>query len=187
MILAIDDDLEILDALRRALASTGVPVLTTDDPEQVFALLASHPVELIISDIDMPAMNGLDLVRRVRAEHPAVVRVLLSGCGTFDVARRAINEGEVHRFLSKPFEPAELKRVVLEALARHDDLARISQSGVAAERRRALLQQLENEHPGITQLVRDADGVYLVNGSRAAWAQRALTRAGLAAGLPPSS
>ena len=175
MILAIDDDLEILAALRRSLASTGITVFTTDDPDQALAILDEHSIGLLICDIDMPRMNGLDLVRRARAAHPDVVRVLLSGCATFEAARRAINEGEVHRFLSKPFEPPELRRVALEALARHDELARLSQTGVMADRRRALLQQLESEHPGITRLVRDADGVYVVNGSRAAWAERALS------------
>jgi two-component system, probable response regulator PhcQ len=169
MILAIDDDPEILQSLRRALTGIGCPVLTTEDPDQVFAILQDQPIDLLISDIDMPAMNGLELVRRVRTAHPDVVRILLTGQATFDAARRAINEGEVHRFMSKPFDPAELRRVVSDGLARRQELARQSRTGVAADRRRALHAQLESEHPGITKLKRDPTGSYVVSDARSAW------------------
>lgn len=174
MILAIDDDPEILSSLRRALSGIGCPVLTTEDADQAFAILGDQPIDLLISDIDMPAMNGLELVRRVRTLHPDVVRILLTGYGTYDAARRAINEGEVHRFLQKPFDPGELRRIVADGLARRQDLARQSRSGVQADRRRALHAQLEREHPGITALKRDPSGAYVVSETRAAWGAAAL-------------
>lgn len=174
MILAIDDDPEMLASLRRALTGIGCPVLTTEDADQVFAILQDQPIDLLISDIDMPAMNGLELVRRVRTAHPEVIRVLLTGHGTYDAARRAINEGEVHRFLQKPFDPGELRRIVSDGLARRQELARLSQTGVQADRRRALHAQLEREHPGVTALKRDASGAYVVSESRAAWGASAL-------------
>ena len=174
MILAIDDDPDILSSLRRALTGIGCPVLTTEDVDQVFAILDDQPIDLIISDIDMPAMNGLELIRRVRAAHPDVVRVMLTGQATFDAARRAINEGEVHRFLSKPFDIDELRRTVSDGLARRKELAQRSRTGIQADRRRALHAQLESEHPGITKLKRDATGTYVVSESRAAWGGSAL-------------
>jgi DNA-binding NtrC family response regulator len=174
MILAIDDDPELLSLLRRALSGIGCPVLTTEDADQVFAILEDQPIDLLISDIDMPAMSGLELVRRVRTIHPDVVRVLLTGHGTYDAARRAINEGEVHRFLSKPFDPGELRKIVSEALLRRQELARQSRVGVQADRRRALHAQLEAEHPGITKLKRDGSGAYLVSEARAAWGSASL-------------
>src|SRR5690606_7004110 len=142
----------------------------------------------LISDIDMPAMDGLELVRQVRVLHPDVVRVLLTGHATYDAARRAINEGEVHRFLTKPFDPAELRRVVGEAMARRAELARRSRSAVDAERARALHAQLELEHPGITLLPRDPRGAYMVCPVRAGAAERALAASPRAApGRPPSA
>jgi DNA-binding NtrC family response regulator len=168
MILAIDDDPECLSALRRALSGIGYPVLTTEDADQVFAMLRDKPVDVLISDIDMPAMNGVELIRRVRAAHPDVVRVLLTGQGTFDSARRAINDGEVYRFLEKPFDVRNLRQVVLEAIARRRELAQNSLVGVQAERRSMLLAHLEKEHPGITVVQRDASGAYIVSGTRSA-------------------
>lgn len=174
MILAIDDDPEILSSLRRALTGIGCPVLTTEDADQVFKILEEQPIDVLISDIDMPAMNGLELVRRVRTSHPDVVRMLLTGHGTYDAARRAINEGEVHRFLSKPFDPGDLRRVVADAIARGRELAQRSRAGVKADRRRALEAQLEREHPGITKVKRDQAGAYVVSDTRASWGAAAL-------------
>lgn len=174
VILAIDDDPEILTALRRALTSTGHQILLTDDPDQVFEVLAQRPVDLLISDIDMPTMSGIEVVKRVRARHPDVVRMLLTGQTSFDVAQKAINQGEVHRYLCKPFDPVELRGIVAEGLARRADLARQSRAGLSAQRRQALSEQLEHEHPGITTLVRDPDGCYVVSGTRAACAERVL-------------
>ncbi len=173
-ILAVDDDPDILNALRRALAPLGVPLILTEDPTEVLAILDDQPIALLISDIDMPQMTGLELMSQVRQAHPNVVRMLLTGRTTFDSAMYAINHGEVHRYLNKPFEPSELRKLVQEALARSADLARTSRAGLLAEKQRQLREQLEAEHPGLTKLVRDAEGAYLVSTSRASNAERVL-------------
>ena len=171
-ILAVDDDPDILTALRRALTPLGIPLILTEDPTEVLGILHEQAISLLISDIDMPQMTGLELMAQVRLEHPDVVRMLLTGRTSFDSAITAINQGEVHRYLNKPFEPAELRKLVQEALARSADLARDSRAGIHAERKRKLLEQLEAEHPGLTKFVRDPEGAYLVSASRAAKAQR---------------
>lgn len=175
-ILAVDDDPDILTALRRALAPLGVQLILTEDPTEVLAILGEQQISLLISDIDMPQMTGLELMAQVRIAHPDCVRMLLTGRATFDSALTAINEGEVHRYLNKPFEPAELRKLVQEALARSADLARDSRAGVAAERKRQLFEQLEAEHPGLTRFSRDQEGAYLVSASRAAKAEKVLRR-----------
>ena len=176
VILAVDDDPDILTALRRALTPLGVPLILTEDPTEVIAILGEQPVSLLISDIDMPQMTGLELMAQVRQTFPDVVRMLLTGRATFDSALTAINHGEVHRYLNKPFEPNELRKLVQEALARSADLARDSRAGINAERKRQLFEQLEAEHPGLTQFVRDQDGCYLVSATRADKAERVLVR-----------
>ncbi|HYU14638.1 MAG TPA: response regulator [Candidatus Acidoferrum sp.] len=173
-ILAVDDDPDILTALRRALTPLGVTLLLTEDPTEVLTILDEQPVALLISDIDMPQMTGLELMAKVRLAHPEVVRMLLTGRATFDSAMTAINQGEVHRYLNKPFEPAELRKLVQEGLARSADLARGSRAGINAEKKRQLFEQLEAEHPGLTKFVRDPEGTYLVSASRASKAERLL-------------
>jgi DNA-binding NtrC family response regulator len=172
-ILAVDDDPDILTALRRALSPLGVPVILTEDPTEVLAILGEQPIALLISDIDMPQMTGLELMAQVRMAHPNVVRMLLTGRTSFESAMTAINQGEVHRYLNKPFEPAELRKLVQEALVRSADLARVSRAGLQAEKQRRLIEQLELEHPGLTKFVRDGDGAYLISASRASKAERA--------------
>jgi DNA-binding NtrC family response regulator len=173
-ILAVDDDPDILTALRRALTPLGIPLVLTEDPTEVLSILAEQPIALLISDIDMPQMTGLELMAQVRSSFPDVVRMLLTGRTSFDSAITAINEGEVHRYLCKPFEPAELRKLVQEALARSADLARDSRAGLYAEKKRQLMEQLEVEHPGLTKFSRDAEGAYLVSATRAAKAMRGL-------------
>ena len=172
-ILAVDDDPDILTALRRALAPLGATVILTEDPTEVLSILGEQSVALLISDIDMPQMTGLELMAQVRMAHPNVVRILLTGRTSFESAMTAINQGEVHRYLNKPFEPAELRKLVQEALVRSADLARVSRAGLQAEKQQRLVEQLELEHPGLTKFVRDGDGAYLVSASRASKAERA--------------
>jgi len=173
-ILAVDDDPDILTALRRALAPLGVTVILTEDPTEVLSILGEQSISVLISDIDMPQMTGLELMAQVRAAFPNVVRMLLTGRTSFDSAMIAINQGEVHRYLNKPFEPADLRKLVQEALVRSADLARDSRAGLHAEEKRQLFEQLESEHPGLTKFVRDPDGGYLVSASRASKAERLL-------------
>jgi DNA-binding NtrC family response regulator len=173
-ILAVDDDPDILTALRRALAPLGATVILTEDPTEVLAILGEQPIALLISDIDMPQMTGLELMSQVRLAFPNVVRMLLTGRTSFDSAIEAINHGEVHRYLNKPFEPAELRKLVQEALVRSADLARDSRAGLHAEKKRQLIEQLEAEHPGLTKFVRDPEGSYMVSTSRASKAERHL-------------
>jgi FixJ family two-component response regulator len=116
-----------------------------------------------VSDIDMPGMTGLDLMRHARDACPGAVRMLLTGRASVGNATRAINDGEVHRFLHKPFEPRILRTIVAEAVDRHRELAAATDAGRRAERKKLLLTQLELEHPGVTRVVRSDCGDYVVD------------------------
>jgi two-component system, probable response regulator PhcQ len=166
-VLLVDDDPDVLAALRRSLRRANARIETTTSPEEAARRLETMPVDLIISDVDMPVMNGHELMRVARERRPDAVRVLLTGRATKGSALRGINEGEVHRFLEKPFDPVALRQLVAEALERKDELAARTRAGVAVERRHLLHEALEREHPGITQLDRDADGVYALDADRA--------------------
>jgi DNA-binding NtrC family response regulator len=166
-VLLVDDDEDILAALRRSLRRAGARIETTSSPHEAVRKLEAMPVDLIISDVDMPLMNGHELMREARARRPEAVRVLLTGSATTASAVRAINEGEVHRFLEKPFDPVALRALVAEALERKEELAERTRASVAVERRHLLLAALEREHAGITGVDRDADGVYVLDAARA--------------------
>jgi len=111
-------------------------------------------------------MSGVELVARVRRSHPDVVRILLTGQGTLEGALRAINDGEVHRFLTKPWDDEELRATVAQALERLEELRRAQHADTAATRRRTLHTELEREHPGIARVARDSSGAYVIDERR---------------------
>lgn len=166
-VLLVDDNADVLAALRRSLRRANARIETTTSPEEAARRLETLPVDLIISDVDMPVMNGHELMRVARERCPEAVRVLLTGSASKGSAVRAINEGEVHRFLEKPFDPTALRQLVAEALERKDELAARTRASVAVERRQLLHVALEREHPGITEVDRDVDGVYALDAARA--------------------
>ncbi len=167
-VLLVDDEPPIVAALRRTLRGRGYRIIGVTSPAEALELLERESVDLVISDIDMPGISGLDLVARVRREHPHAVRILLTGRGTLDSAVRAINDGEVHRFLTKPWDDEELRETVSSALARLDELRRAAAADQNAARRRALIADLEREQPGISAVQRDADGAYVLDDRRIA-------------------
>jgi len=164
-LLVVDDEPEILETVKRTLRREPYDVLTTTSPLEALALLARGGIDLVVSDIDMPEMSGLELVGRVRRDHPDVVRVLLTGAASVESALRAINEGEVHRYFTKPWDKEELRGTLRAALGRLGELRRVAAADRAEAAREEVLVALEREHPGIRDVLRE-DGVYVVDPGR---------------------
>lgn len=166
-ILVVDDEPEILESLRRTLRKEPWRLLTTTSPEEALRILENQPVDVLVTDIDMPTMNGLELVDRTKASHPDVVRMLLTGAASLESALRAINDGEVHRYLTKPWQSEDIKKTIRGALERLDELRRTARAHHDVSVRERLLAELEREHPGIRD-VRLDDGVYRLDPDRLA-------------------
>ena len=75
---------------------------------------------MIVTDFKMPGMDGLALLIEVKRRHPAVIRVLMTAYADMQLVIRAMNEGEIHRFISKPYKSFEFRRILeeCEAMAR---------------------------------------------------------------------
>lgn len=165
-LLIVDDEPSILAALRRTLRGESYRILTTSDPSEALGIIEREHVDLMISDIDMPKMSGLELVAHVRHSFPEVVRILLTGRGSLETAMRAINDGEVYRFLTKPWNDAELRETIHQAVQRLEELRRAATAEKNAIRRRQLMAELEREHPGISAVARGDNGVYVLDERR---------------------
>lgn len=100
-VLIVDDDPDFLRTAQRAFSSE-FDVLTAGGPNEALEVLAHHEVDMVVSDLEMPGLNGIDLLKLVARSHPNVLRVLLSGHAlTPPHSAEAINEAEVIRYLSK--------------------------------------------------------------------------------------
>jgi response regulator RpfG family c-di-GMP phosphodiesterase len=122
-VLCVDDEPNILSALRRALRSDQVRVLTADGGAQGLQVLEREPVDLVISDMRMPGMDGAQFLEQVHARWPQALRILLTGHADMATTIAAINRGRIYRYINKPWDDAELQGAVRQALE-HATLAR---------------------------------------------------------------
>ncbi|MSP58812.1 MAG: response regulator [Myxococcales bacterium] len=162
-ILFVDDDATILRMVKRVLAEEPYEVLTAPGPREALAILADREVDLLVSDIEMPDMDGLALIQIVRREHPETLRMLLTGNATMERALTAINEGEVLRFLTKPFEVAPFRRMLAGLAERLQTLRRDSAASSRAARREELRRWMAERFPGSTEVARNERGEVVID------------------------
>lgn len=156
LVLCVDDDPEILAAVGRTLRRVPeLEVRPTTSCQDVLAWIASEDVAVLVSDYEMPEMTGAQLAARAKRLRSETVRILLTGRRTLDTAVDGINNGEIFRFISKPFDSALLRTSVLDAVARHEELVALSGDRRRRERAEALRAALEAEYPGISSVQRD--------------------------------
>ncbi|HSV69375.1 MAG TPA: HD domain-containing phosphohydrolase [Methylibium sp.] len=122
-LLCVDDEPNIVASLRRLFHGSGYRVLTAHGGEQALALMQAETVDLVISDMRMPGMDGAQLLEQVRARWPNATRLLLTGYADVQSTVAAINRGEVYRYIAKPWNDEELLHTVrgafeLQGLAR---------------------------------------------------------------------
>lgn len=114
-LLLVDDEPNILSALQRLFRRDGYTILATDSAEEALNILARQPVDVILSDQRMPGMSGVEFLRRVKETHPETMRIVLSGYTDLQFITDAINEGAIYKFLTKPWDDAQLREQVQEA------------------------------------------------------------------------
>ncbi|WP_157264821.1 EAL domain-containing protein [Azohydromonas aeria] len=121
-LLLVDDEANILSALKRLLRRDGYSIVTAGNAAEALQRLAEHEVDVIVSDQRMPGMTGVELLRRAKDIHPDTVRMVLSGYTELQSIIDAVNEGAIYRFLTKPWDDAQLRAHVAEAF-RHKEMA----------------------------------------------------------------
>jgi len=118
-ILVVDDEEAILETMGFTFEPDYV-VLTASSPSRGLELLDAHaPVAVVISDQRMPEMSGVEFLTEVCRRHPETTRIILTGFADMDAIIRAINTGHVYAYITKPWEPDELKQVVRRAVEHH--------------------------------------------------------------------
>lgn len=122
-ILVIDDEPVVRGLVVEILESAGYTVATADRADDALELLETEEHDLVLSDIVMPGLSGVDLLRRVRVRRPNLPVVLVTGAGTYDLLGEALLEG-ADAILLKPFAHAELERIVAAVFTRVDERER---------------------------------------------------------------
>ncbi len=118
-VLLVDDEASITASLSRTLAfmREDFTVLTAERAQEGLEILRSTPVDVVVSDEQMPEMAGSEFLSRVREEFPDVVRIILTGQASMDATIAAINDARVFRFLTKPCPPEDFITCLDDALA----------------------------------------------------------------------
>ena len=158
-VLCVDDEPNILSSLKRALRGEGYCVMTATSGAQALAMMEQMPVDLVISDMRMPVMDGAQLLEQVRERWPQVVRILLTGHADMASTVAAINRGRIFRYIHKPWDEPELllavrqglqmlelerERARLEALTRQQNQQLQAINGELEQRVAARTQELQD-------------------------------------------
>lgn len=114
-VLLVDDEPNMVSALRRLLRRDGYAILTANSGTEGLALLAEHKIDFIISDQRMPGMTGVEFLRHAKVNYPDTIRIVLSGYTELQSVTDAINEGAVYRFLTKPWDDDALREQIQKA------------------------------------------------------------------------
>lgn len=144
-ILCVDDEQNVLNALRRLFLDDEYEILIANSGADGLALQEKENAQIIISDYRMPAMTGVEFLREVNKKWPYTVRIVLSGYADMSAIVAAINEGQIYKFIPKPWNDDELKVTVANAVERF----------YLAKRNRELNEELTKKNEELERLLRD--------------------------------
>jgi len=164
-LLLVDDEPNLTSALVRSLDRSQFEIFTADSAQKGLMILAGNDIDVVVSDERMPGMTGSQFLTEVRKQWPNTIRMILSGQADLEAAVRAINEGEVYRFLLKPCHPKELQMTILQGLQQKKLVAQSRKLLQEHQKTQNLLEELEKASPGITRIEMDEDGVITMDDS----------------------
>ncbi|MFH1862990.1 MAG: response regulator [bacterium] len=125
--LFVDDEPYILKALLRAFMDEEIEISTAQDGDEALEFLRDNPVDLILTDHNMPNMTGVELLRQSIEIQPDAIRMLITGKGDLEVALQAINQGNIYKFFHKPWDDEDLRISIQRALEYKRARARMKQ------------------------------------------------------------
>ena len=167
-ILIVEDDDIFLRPLQRSLEVAGYEVLTRPSGEDALDLLKNDDVDAVLTDKRLPGMDGVELVRRLKAEHPEATVVIMTAYGTIDSAVESVRLGAAD-YLVKPFEVAELLIVIRQAIELQE-FRTASRATLRRNQERFTLANVLTQDPRMRELfddlqsVADLDTTVLVHG-----------------------
>lgn len=142
-LLCLDDEVDNLDALERIFRKKYT-VLKALTPKEAFDYLDQHPdLAVIISDQRMPEITGVEFLEKSIISHPETLRILLTGYTDIDSVIGAVNQGQIYRYLTKPWDPIDLQNTVDQALEKFTLRAELRTKNLDLEKALRELQSLD--------------------------------------------
>lgn len=126
-ILVVDDEQIVLNLVEDTLTDEGYVVTTTSSPGEAIKLASQQSFDFILTDIRMPEMNGIDLVKEIHRITPAIGVIFMTGYANLDTAKQAIKEG-AYDYIMKPFELAEIRQAITRAVHQKQSTAKATLS-----------------------------------------------------------
>lgn len=120
-LLFVDDEANVLSSLKRLFRPYGYRIFTAEGGAQALEIMQRETIDLVISDMRMPEMNGAQFLQKVNEKWPDTVRILLTGYAEIEATIDAINKGHIYRYIAKPWEDNDIVLSIQHAL-RHKEL-----------------------------------------------------------------
>lgn len=161
-ILLVDDESNVLSALKRALFEEPLEITSATSAEEALEIMKERSFKIVISDERMIGMQGSEFLARVRENYPDTIRIMLTGHATLEAAMKAVNEGEIYRFFSKPWDDHNLKFAIRSAIEKFDLEAENRRLLATVKQQSLEIKVLEKRYPGISRVEKDERGAFVL-------------------------
>jgi two-component system response regulator HydG len=118
VILVVEHNAEDRDAMANIFSSAGYDVVDRDNGQSALDYILSHSVDIVLTDMQLPVLDGFELLRRSKQVNPAIEVILITGCGNAELAVESIKNG-AYDFITKPVGKGQLLRRVEKAAEKH--------------------------------------------------------------------
>lgn len=156
-VLFVDDEPDVLSAIKRLLRKESYDMHFADNGQDALDIMAKSAIDIIVTDIKMPGMDGLTLLSQIKSLYPDTIRLALSGCLQIGQLLPSINTGDIFRYIAKPTRQDDLKSSLHDAVSyikiRNEHIAHIQE---LEERNEMIEQALEAQQEVEKQLRRQA-------------------------------
>jgi FixJ family two-component response regulator len=157
-VLVVDDEEAILETMTFTFQDDYEVHTSTDARKALDILDKDGPFAVVLTDQRMPGMSGVEFVAEVFRRHPATVRMILTGFSDIEAIIQAINDGHVYAYITKPWEPEQLKQLMKQAVEHHK-LAVENERLLQDLRKANVFLETVMDELGIGAIALDADGV----------------------------